>query len=289
MNIEYFSRNKRLLADGDGKREFAIDNIVNLNWWHIRYGQDNQNLGDMLSEVVYEYMCKYYGIKPSATVAKTKHLYAIGSILFFENQDAVVWGTGCMHDLKKNLYNVMHQKYMRKLDVRAVRGPYTRKVLMNLGIKCPKIYGDPAMLMPLIYQSHKQIDNKVLVITHLKDKNIEAEKLSSNIVYTDMITNDWKSKVDLIASSKLIISSSLHGIVLAESYGVPAILLKPNMEGDLFKYKDYYLGTGRKQEDIPMADTIQEALEYNVNNIKVPDVAGIQKNLIESFPIDIWK
>lgn len=54
MNIEYFSRNKRLLADGDGKREFAIDNIVNLNWWHIRYGQDNKNFYDVCSPLYYE-------------------------------------------------------------------------------------------------------------------------------------------------------------------------------------------------------------------------------------------
>lgn len=78
---------------------------------------------------------------------------------FFENQDAVVWGTGCTKEPEKNINNIIHQKYMRKLDVRAVRGPKTKGALDKLGIKCPEVYGDPAMLMPLIYQpiNKKQI------------------------------------------------------------------------------------------------------------------------------------
>lgn len=288
MKIEYFSRNKRLLADGDGKRELAVSNAVNLNWWHIKYGQNNQNLGDMLSKVVYDYMCGYYNLDTKQKVSKTKHLYAIGSILFFENQDATVWGTGCTYELQKNFNNIIHQKYMRKLDVRAVRGPYTRNALLSLGIKCPSIYGDPAMLMPLIYFAHRENNNKVLVITHLKDNAIVAKEQSSEIIYTDMITDDWKHKVDLIASSKLVISSSLHGIILAESYGVPAILLKPNTENSLFKYEDYYLGTGRELSDIPITDTIEGAFKYDVKNIKMPDIEKIQKNLISTFPRDIF-
>lgn len=177
MKIEYFTRNKTLLADGEGKRIPADSNKVNLNWWHIKYGENKQNLGDMLSQVVYDYMCQYYNLDSERKIHTTKHLYAVGSILFFENQDATVWGTGCTFELQKNLKNLIHQKYMRKLDVRVVRGPYTRNALLKLGIKCPEIYGDPAMLLPLIYSCYEKNEEQILIITHLKDKKQNCDNM----------------------------------------------------------------------------------------------------------------
>lgn len=43
------------------------------------------------------------------------------------------------------------KKIGRKPDIRAVRGPETRKLLINVGFDCPGIYGVPAVIMPLIY------------------------------------------------------------------------------------------------------------------------------------------
>ena len=40
--------------------------------------------------------------------------------------------------------------------------------------------------------------------------------------------------------AKLVISSSLHGIILAETYGIPAILLMDKVTNNMFKYNDYY-------------------------------------------------
>lgn len=80
MNIEWFSRNNNLLADGTGKTIPAEEGKINLNWWHTKYGQTRQNLGDMLVAVVYDYMCEYYGLNQTEKIAKTKHLYTIGSI-----------------------------------------------------------------------------------------------------------------------------------------------------------------------------------------------------------------
>ena len=286
--IEYFDRNNTLLADGQGYRMPAMKNKVNLNWWHIKYGQKEQNLGDMLSEVVFEYMCKKYNIEIERQISKTKHLYAIGSILFFENQDATIWGTGCMHSLPLNCSSFLHQRIMRKLDVRAVRGPKTREALLKLGVKCPEIYGDPAMLMPMIYKPERTEKKYIVVIPHYKDRVLDENMNSTTeVLFMDMITDNWQTKIDIISSAKFVISSSLHGIILAESYGVPAVLLRPSAESDLFKYEDYYWGTGRKI--IPKVNTIKEGVEFDISNIEKPNVEIIQENLIKSFPTDLWK
>lgn len=285
IKIEYFDRNKTLLADKFGYRKPANRNVVNLNWWHIDYNKEIQNLGDMLASVVYDYMCDCYKINKSKMLHNTKHLYTIGSILFFENQDAIIWGTGSIEKMERNFENILHHKILRTLDVRCVRGPKTRKNLLNLGIKCPRIYGDPAMLMPLIYQpTVSEYNKKALIINHFQD-NMDDFHLIPDTIRMDMLTTDWKEKIELIASANIVISSSLHGIILAESYGVPALLLNTKYR-DLFKFYDYYEGTGRKI--IPIVKSIEEGLNYNLDNYVFPNVVEIQNNLINSFPIDIW-
>ena len=287
LKIEYFTRNKYLLADGDGVRPPAINKSVNLNWWHIKYGQNVQNLGDMLSPVVVDFMCGYYGIDIHKKIKKTINLYAIGSILFFENQDAVIWGSGSKNKLQKNIYNIIHQKYMRKLDVRCVRGPKTREVLLNVGIKCPMIYGDPAMLMPLIYTPKINKHNKYVIIRHMGDEKKENISNRNDLIELQIKTDNWQNAIDVIASSKGVISSSLHGIILAESYGIPAVLLKPHKETDMFKYEDYYFGTGRM--DYYVCESIKNALNINFEEIHLPNVIDIQKRLVETFPVDIFR
>lgn len=284
--IEYFTRNKTLLADGSGYRKDADAGKVNLNWWHIRYEQKEQNLGDMLSEVVVHNMCERLNIDKDKRVGRTKHLYAIGSILYFENQDATVWGTGCLCDLDKTMNNIIHQKYMRTLDVRMVRGPKTQESLNKLGIKCPSIYGDPAMLMPLFYTPNGKKCNKTVVISHFKDK-IVTNGGKDEIVYTNMVCSEWRDKIDLIASARCVISSSLHGVILAESYGVPAVVLQPKAQKNIFKYEDYYYGTGRKKFQI--VNSVEDALKINFDDIELPDVKAIQENLIYHFPKDLWR
>ena len=85
-----------------------------------------------------------------------------------------------------------------------------------------------------------------------------------------------------IAQSEIIISSSLHGIILADAIGVDSVILRSNIE-NLFKYKDYLLGTGRK------AFTFAENLE-NALNIKPIEKCNFDYlKLINSFPFHLYK
>lgn len=287
LDLSYFKRNNYLLADGKGFRRQANFNEVNTNWWHINYNQTIQNLGDMLSEVVVDYLCKKNGINKEKKIAKTRHLYGIGSIIFFGNQDATVWGSGSLHEIKFHINSFLRHKFLRRLDVRAVRGPNTKKNLRVLNIACPDVFGDPAMLLPLIYNPKKEKNIDYLVINHFRDEQSHFYSNELNIFYTDMLTECWKEKIDLILSAKCVISSSLHGVILAESYGIPAILLKPKIESDLFKYEDYYFGTDR---DLPrVVKNITEGIDFNFDELCLPNLNKIQFDLIKSFPVDLWE
>lgn len=265
-------------------------NRVNLHWFPIckwsrskriayKVKSPKQNLGDWLAVPIYDYMTQINHLDKNKKIRKTKHLYSIGSLIMMGHQDATIWGSGILfseppgYQWKRNSY--------RTLDVRCVRGPETIRRLKenNIDVSNCKM-GDPGVLLPLIYQPQEYSAKKdYAVITHM------SKRTSPTPNEIEILTDDWKKTIDEIYNSKLVISSSLHGIILAEAYGIPAIMLDNTVKNDKFKYNDYYYSTGRYS--YPIAANVDEALKMTVPD--VPDLSGLQKNLLESFPVDLWE
>ena len=150
-----------------------------------------------------------------------------------------------------------------KLDIRAVRGPLTRKELLKYKQNCPEVYGDPAILMPLLYNPKIEKQRDILVIPQfITEKKFRADHPLYEMI--TMNTNDYKSVIDYIVSSKLVVTSSLHGIILADAYGVPSLLFRGLNKNIDFKYYDYYYSTGRYNA------TIAESFEDVINKEPLP-------------------
>lgn len=248
---------------------------VNLHWWMIPPTKNSPpqiNVGDYLSYVIVEWMKEQNGIHTDDSFdGKTHHLYALGSIIVTGFHDATIWGSGALR------LNQFWWRKIRKLDIRSVRGPVTQAGMSENGYDCPQIYGDPAILMPLIYTPADRTpkEDYVFIPNHAVESGAVHE-LST-------ITSDYKAFIDRIAQAKLVISSSLHGIILAEAYGVPAILLR-NDALSLLKYQDYYQSTGR--DTFPVATSVEEAL--TMTPPATPELAQMQKNVMAAFPKDLW-
>ena len=248
----------------------AKKNRVNLD-----YCFNFKNLGDNISPVIVEYVAKQKNVQLNKDINETKHLFAVGSIITAGPQDCTVWGSGLLNTI------ILNRLASRKLDIRAVRGPLTRIILMDQGYEVPEIYGDPAILMPLIYDISVEKKYKVGLITHFNEPVEDDSKDEFHRI--NIVTDDYKNFVKEIKSCEMIISSSLHGIIFAESYGVPAVLLKPRC--DLLKYFDYYYSTGRY--NFPMLDNLSKLDEICVPEI--PNFKGMQDGLITAFPRDLWE
>lgn len=268
----------------------AKKNKVNIFQYHPeRFGYNlvnnlPYNLGDSLGEVIIRFLLSQKGIDLDAPVTQTKHLNCVGSNIFGSYQDATIWGSGAFsyHPSKSML--LCQKLSRRKLDIRAVRGPLTREILIKLGFQCPNIYGDPAILMPLIYKPVKEKTYDYLVIPQFVDeKNFRTAHPKERMV--SMNTDDYKSVIDIILSSEIVYSSSLHGIILAESYGTPAIFFRGLQKNYDFKYLDYYYSTGRK--DIIIAESFEEAL--TMKPLPIPDFSKMRQDLLDSFPYDLWE
>jgi pyruvyltransferase len=232
-----------------------------------------ENAGDYFAPVVVDRILARRGLRIADKLDAARQLFTIGSVLHFAKDHDTVWGSG----VNGKIAGCRHA--FRNLDVRAVRGPLTAEFLRRRGIGCPNIFGDPASLLPTLYPElaspHQR--NGTLLVLHLHDRRPAGWR--GPIL---LATAPWRVFAKAIARSAFVVSSSLHGIILAEAYGIPARWLAgPNGETE-FKYIDYLSGSGRP--DSRPARSIGEAVEMGGETPPSLDLSS----LIDAFPYDLW-
>jgi len=127
----------------------------------------------------------------------------------------------------------------------SIRGPLSRKRILELGYECPAVYGDPALLLPIYYQP--KVDKKYTlgIIPHITDLEIVKKLFGQrkDVSIIDFNTNDIEKTTSEILSCDHILSSSLHGVIVAHAYQIPAVQVKfsDHIYGDGVKYHDYLL------------------------------------------------
>jgi len=248
----------------------------------LYYYQEKQfvNFGDYLSLKIVERIVggEVKVINHSELSTCEKKLVALGSILVMARESDVVWGTG----MNAKRMELKHYKFTN-LDVRAVRGPMTREfIINNFAIECPEIYGDPGLLVPYLFPEFKKKPNPkypYIIIPHYSEVDLFPKSEYPNAVYP---TERWSEVIRKILDSEFVISSSLHGIIIAEAYGIPARYLRVTDHEPLFKYQDYYLGTQRPA--FTYATSVEEALRMGG---EPPFRCNLQQ-LYESFPCEFW-
>lgn len=207
----------------------------------------------------------------------------IGSVLEWGiDKHSVVWGSGIMHG--------NHNLKIKPKKVLAVRGHLTRQYLLSQGIACPEIFGDPALLLPLYYRPTIQKQFKIGFIPHLEDKdNPFLKDFLSNHKDTTQIDlgkySHWQEIIDHICQCEIIVSSSLHGLIVSDAYGIPNVWAKfsDKISGGDFKYQDYFSSVGRKSIPLLMHNHIdrkiieEKAREWEPINFD-------SKPLLNAFP-----
>lgn len=184
-----------------------------------------------------------------AKLLKLKNYMCIGTVLdayYYCNKNTVVWGAGTV-----GVKWVFEKPY----KVCSVRGLLTRKFLMDNGIECPSVFGDPALILPLVYNPHIKKIYKVGLIPHVSDlANPLIKSLTSedNILLIDLLHYDkWTDVIDEILSCDYIISSSLHGLIVSDAYGIPNcwVSFGGYIGGGNFKFLDYFSSVQRKEQN----------------------------------------
>lgn len=258
--------------------------LINLEKDSLKlYWLKGDNFGDVLNPILLNRLTnkkvqfikiKYY---------ENEHYLCIGSSLSLARKNTIVWGAGFI-DAESKCYEVPKKIY-------AVRGPKTRKLLLEQGIDCPEVYGDPALLLPYIYRPKILKKYKLGIIPHFADQdNIFLEKFRNNedILIIDILEKDPFLFINNVLSCEKIASSSLHGIVVADAYKIPSLWIEfsDKVLGKGFKFQDYFESINRLVEE-PLKIDVNVDINYLMGKFIKYELNIDLNKLIDSSPFEI--
>lgn len=247
------------------------EKIVVNYWIPPRSNPEFYNFGDDLNRYLIELITGKkvipYLYSLTAKIKNKINYLCIGStICQLSNEKSIIWGSGVLSPTD----DLLHKPF----KVKAVRGPLTRNYLLQKGIDCPEVYGDPALLLPRFYQPEfLNKKYKMGIIPHYVDKNnplLDRFRDTEDIIVLDVQDyGSFNSFINKICSCQFIASSSLHGLIISDAYGIPNVWVQfsKNIIGGRFKFEDYFLSVKRSLNDFPIVINspggIQELLKYD--------------------------
>ncbi len=223
---------------------------INLAWWHL---PEPGNYGDWLSPYIFNKITnrKIMFVNPQSKNIIGKHYFSIGSIGKFTKKNTIVLGTGISAN-------------DAELDINAeyvmVRGKYTRKRILELGGKCPEVYGDPAVILPKVYSPSSWIEEnekkELLLVRHFTHLNLNLN-LPNNMDELSIFASHPKEIekfIDTLHEYKAVVTSAMHCYITCQTYGIPCALVtfedaNNSVHGDGMKYKDYMSGVGVQEKN----------------------------------------
>jgi pyruvyltransferase len=236
------------------------------------------NFGDALSPRIVERILKRPVELVDENYAGPK-LIAGGSALHCAHDGDVLWGAGLRTE-----EDFASTPRFHHLKVAAVRGPITRDFLRGrYPIDVPEVFGDPAILLPHLFPEWRRrtVKGRIGVIPHFSNRQ-EYTSRSENFVVI-LPDREPEQVVPEILACELVIAGSLHGLIVAEAFGIPARWLNSSRTEPELKYYDYYQGTGRHPHPVK---TVSEAVDLGGEPAPgYPD----RNRLLESFPRDVMR
>lgn len=179
-----------------------------------------------------------------------KNYMVIGTLLGTKkhyNDAVVVWGSGFSGEQQ-------HRFFPKKY--RAVRGYKTGEILRKNGFSTELAYGDPVLLLPLVYKPHSKKKYEWGIILHVDEpeNDFVSTLLNDNPeIHRIMLSgySDWRNVIDEICACKRIISSSLHGLIISDAYKIPNcwVTVSGVLSHVHFKFLDYFSSVGRSEEE----------------------------------------
>lgn len=195
----------------------------------------------------------------------------MGSVLGWADKNSIIWGAGKMSNTEATMFKE------KPKEIKAVRGPYTRTEILKFGYKCPEVYGDPFLLMPLFYPVLAEKKYKLGIVPHIIELSqipqLKQQFPNANIIELNKPVLECIKEIN---SCEMIASSALHGIICADAYEIPNVQIKLSNKilGAGFKYLDYYTSINRwTSYSIELTKSVkEETLIEAINKWQKPEI-----------------
>jgi pyruvyltransferase len=190
-----------------------------------------------------------------------------------------VWGSGFM--VENTSLN-----WPRPTLIHAVRGQLTASRLTDFN----GAIGDPGILSSILIATPSAARSSVCLIPHFVDREY-VEKLDLPKHWT--ILNPDAPPLDVIngiSQSELVISSSLHGLIVADSCGTPCIWARsqnPLHLNSVYKFYDHEsarLSPFNKPVSYTDSIELNEVQLRDLSSTPARNIAAWQSEIIKSFP-----
>lgn len=248
---------------------------IKLVYWHTNI----DNYGDLLSPYIIQKLSGCHIVHKNYFVGNWKsHIYnwvkeishlnlsldcdylfpfesnvvGVGSIIFSGNKRSHIWGSGFMSQMEQCKYGIIH----------AVRGYLSLKKIheqiangASLKFADKVAVGDPGLLLSrFVRPSVKKY--RIGLVPHFSEIDFFMKNYGQKYHVIDLRSSDIESVTKEITACEYIISTSLHGIIVAHSFSIPALWmeytgLEENTNG--FKFYDYFSSVGI-QTYVPIRD-----------------------------------
>jgi hypothetical protein len=295
----------------------------------LYYWNDMPNFGDLLNEDVCKFLsganpvwaspkrcnAAFIGSVLEKFIYRRKHWTVDALWIKYFRSKVHVWGSGFIKSPETS-----EERLMRRLKVCAVRGRITLERLRGLtGLALDDAaVGDPGLLASRLYPAKGAPFRSCGIIPHhaelaeikrpgetvatesesgiLQDSTIRAmplfDRLARSIPGAVVLNPESSPKtvISRISECEAVLSSAMHGLIVADSFGVPNIRLiaSDSLMGGDYKFKDYYSAFSENKyravdirEDVSagLLETVKNGFEDLRN-----EILKIQDSLIDSFP-----
>ena len=200
------------------------------------------NVGDLLNPYLIPKLTGREIVRAQSDVRN--HIRAVGSVLGSASQRSFIWGSGSIDGKPP-------RKPVDPARVFALRGENTLALCRDrFGLTKPVPLGDPAILMPQLYNPDVEKQHRIGLVPHFLDfdfvSGIAADM--DGVTVLD-VRQQPEPFVDELKKCEFVMSSSLHGLILADAYRVPNMWVKFTSElmGDQWKFEDYFTTTDARE------------------------------------------
>ena len=254
--------------------------MMSLKVWWVKCGHGHGNFGDNLTKNLLDKLCNI----------KVEHVH--------EFEDATLIGIGSVLDMLPMTYSgyiwtsgAIDSKTILdfpKANIIALRGVLSAKKVNRGG---NIVMGDGGLLCNYL-DTKKVLKTKRLgIIPHYVDINNSHVLALSKQPWVSLIDicDDYQRVIAKVKRCHYIVSSSLHGLILADSCGIPnrRFDVGGNIVGDGFKYDDYYsIYPNVDKNKVSPINLANKRVEHIIKEIEDYDRTGIEgrkEELLQTF------